>query len=223
MPPRGPAATLTPPWFQKQRWYSTLPSAVLNPLDGVDVDGLVVPLQADAHLQALLAGHFGSRQHLPHARRVGGHRLFQEHVFAGLDGILELGGPKAGRGGEDHDVGPAVDGLAIGVQPHELPLARYVDLLGEAGMGVGVVAGRRAAAEDFEAHLQAVFKGVGHGPQLDRPRGAQRLGRRSGSPPAATHQGQLQLVAAGGMGGAGDIGQRAPRGAGQHTPEPCKN
>ena len=72
--------------------------AVAQPADGFQVLGVVMALQADADLQPLFVGQRAGRQHAAHARSVGGHRLFHEHVLAGGDGIFELLGPKPGRG-----------------------------------------------------------------------------------------------------------------------------
>ena len=86
-----------------------------------------MPLQADADLQVLLLGFFGRGQHAAHAGRIGGHRLLHEHVLAGVHGVLEVLRPKARRSGEQHDIDPAVDRFAIGIEPEELPLLGYVE------------------------------------------------------------------------------------------------
>ena len=71
---------------------------------------------------------FVGGQDVAHARRVDGDRLLHEDVLAGFDRRFEVHRAEAGRRGEDHQVGAAVDRLLVGVEADELPLLGHVDL-----------------------------------------------------------------------------------------------
>ena len=176
--------------------------AVFQPLDGLEVGVLVMALESDAHLEILPPGLFGGGQDLADAGGVGGQGFFHEGVLARLDGVVEMERPEArGRGVDDH-VHAAVDGPLVGVEPDEPPLRRHVDLrLQAAG---GALADPAAAGQVLQACLEPVLEGVGHGPELDRPGGAQRLGGGPGAAVSTAEQGHLDFVAAGGMGGSAD-------------------
>ena len=102
--------------------------AVLQPLDRFEVARVVAALQADADHEVLLLGLFVGGQDAADAGRVDGDRLLHEDVLAGFDGGFEVDRAEAGRRGEDHQVGAAVDRLLVGVEADELPLGGHVDL-----------------------------------------------------------------------------------------------
>ena len=170
--------------------------ALVDLLDALDVAGLVVPLQADDDLQALLIGQLVRLDQLAVARRVGAAGLLHEDVLAGLDRRGVLQGPETGRRAHDDHVDAAVDGLLVGVQADEDPLVRDVDL------------GRPFPLEVIERLARAVLEGVGHGDQLHRLtenlRRIQAVVGRAGAASAAADQGDLEQVAAGGMRAASD-------------------
>ena len=76
----------------------------------------------------------------------------------------------------------------------ELSLGGYVNLIGALGF------------DSLETALETIVKGVGHGNQFDvRMSGVtESLDGRPGPPSAATDQGQLDQVAAGGVDTPGD-------------------
>ena len=65
-------------------------SPVVNPLDQLEVFGLVAQMMSDGHGQLFLLRLFVGRHHPPHADRIGGHGLLQEDVLARLHRGLEL-------------------------------------------------------------------------------------------------------------------------------------
>ena len=108
--------------------------------------------------------------------------------------------PEGGRSGEENDVGAGVDHLLEGVEADKDPLRRNVDL------------GRRAVgqqplifAEPAQRALGVVLEDVAHGHQADVLAGAEAVDDRAGASAAAADQGDLQLVAAGGMGRPRDV------------------
>ena len=176
--------------------------AILQLLDGLDVRGLVVPLQAHPDPQVLLLGLGGGGQHLPDTRGVDRDGLLHEDVLARLDGGFELQRAEARRRREDDQVDPTVDHLLEGVEPDELPLGGNVDPGGDLGAPFILDGG--------EAALDAVAKGVAHRDQLDLAGGAQRLGGRPGAATTATDQPDAnQVIATGvGAGEGGGLGQQ---------------
>jgi hypothetical protein len=95
----------------------------VEPLDGFEVDGLMMALEADADLQVLLHGLLGGGDDLSDAGSVDGDRLLHEDVLALADGFLEVDRAEAGRGGEDDDIGEG-DGLLVGVEADEFACPR---------------------------------------------------------------------------------------------------
>ena len=85
----------------------------------------MAPLRAGGDSQALLLGQLAGLDHRLHARRVDRPGLLHEHVFARLNGRLEVRRPEMRRGGQDHVVDLA-DGqeLLMGIEARETHLLR---------------------------------------------------------------------------------------------------
>ncbi len=88
-------------------------------------------MKPHADLQVLLLGDLGGLQPAAHGWAVGGERLLHEDVDALVDGVFELHRAEGGVCGQQHHVArpQAVDRLLVGVEAHELPLGRHVDLV----------------------------------------------------------------------------------------------
>ena len=71
---------------------------VVDPLQALDVAGLVAALGAGDDRQSLLVGFVIGGQHLADAGAVDGDRLLGEQVLAGLDRGLDVLGPEARAG-----------------------------------------------------------------------------------------------------------------------------
>ena len=130
--------------------------AVVNFLDPALVARVVAALQADNHLEALFVSQLVGLHELVEAGGVHAARLFHEDVLAGVDGVLVMGRAETGRRSLDDHVHARVDGLLVGVQPHE-----------------DVVRGDVGLAFLLEGPVQAVgraagiaFEGVGYGHDL---------------------------------------------------------
>ena len=129
-------------------------------------------MQPHTHLEVPPLGLFGSSQHPANSRRVSGHRLFHEDVFALADGFLEVDGPKPGRAGQNHHICQR-DGFLVTIKIRELMLRgnRYLVLM--------------FAFERVQALLQLLGPHIGQGDQLGGAGGAQRLAGGAGAAPAA--------------------------------------
>jgi len=78
--------------------------AVMQPLEGFDITGMMAALQADCDFQILLLGDLGGGEHTTDAGAVHGERFFRENMFARVDRCFQMDGPDAGRRGEDDDI-----------------------------------------------------------------------------------------------------------------------
>ena len=78
--------------------------AVVDALDRFLVRALMAALQADADFEVLLLRFFGGGKNAADAGRIGGDRLFHEHMLAGVHGIFEVQRAIAGRAGDDDDI-----------------------------------------------------------------------------------------------------------------------
>ena len=163
-----------------------------------------MPLEAYADLEIFLFRLLGGGEHLAHARGIGGHGLFHEDVFAGLDRGLKHHRAKAGRRGQDGDIGGR-DRLFKTIEAEELALRRDIDAGGVPGFQIA------------ERALQPVFVDVGHGHEFDRAEvgSVERLIRRAATASAAADESDLEFVCARRMGETLG-GQRAEERAADH-------
>ena len=100
----------------------------MDPLQALDVAGLVAALGAGDDRQPFLVGFIIGGQHLADAGSVDGDRLLGEEVLAGLDRGLDVLGTEAGRG-RQHDQVAAVDDFLIGVEADEAAIVGDVEFL----------------------------------------------------------------------------------------------
>ena len=125
---------------------------------------------------------------------VGGHGFFGEDVFAGLNGVFDVGRAEAGRGGEQHDIDAGVDELLVGIKADETAVGRDVDLIWR---GSGFL-------DTGEAALEAVWERVGHGDEDGALVGGECLGGGAGSAAAAADEANFETVTASGVDGGGN-------------------
>jgi hypothetical protein len=173
----------------------------VDAFDGLDLFGIVTKLQADDDFPVLLVGQLVGFHHAAVARGIDADRLFHEHVFAGLDRRLVLHGAKAGWSRQQHQVHLGGDGVLVGLQTYENAILGDVHPIGV------------ARPQSLQGGSGPVLEGVGHGEQLEVVRHVQTVGCGPAAASAASDQGDLNLVAAGGVRAAG----RAQR-AGRHSP-----
>ena len=93
----------------------------------------ISPAEAGDQRDIFLLGELRGFEHIAHAERVDGDRLFAKHMLAGFDAGAQMHGSKTRRRGENHNVDAAVDQLLIGVQSEKQVLRfdlhlRAVDL-----------------------------------------------------------------------------------------------
>jgi hypothetical protein len=122
------------------------------------------------------------------------HRFLHEDVFAGVDCIFEVFGPKARGFGEDDDVDSAVNRLLISVESDETPLGRNIEAISNALAGVAIITCRKASLYIVEANVESVLKGVRHGPEFDRPSRRESLHRGSCAAGAAAYEGDFDFI-----------------------------
>ncbi len=177
--------------------------AVLKPLDGFEIAGIVMPLQADADFQVLLLRFFRGFQNAANAVGVGRDRLFHEHVLVGLDRGVEMDRAEAGRSCDDDHVDAGIDRFLISVEADESLVFRHVDAISVSFFQMIVTA------------FEPILERVGHGDQLHRAsRSAEGLRTSFGASPAAADQRDLDRFIAGGMGRSGDAKRAGQRAAG---------
>jgi len=149
---------------------------VMQSFHGLEIVGLMTPLQADADLEVFLLCFLGRGEDPAHAGAVDGDGLLHENVLALPDRFLEVNRPEAGGGGEDHQVSRG-NGLLVSVQPHELVGLGHIDRRTVLLLQVPI------------ARVELVFEGVRHGHQLDAfLAGVERLIGRAGTASAAADQ-----------------------------------
>ena len=166
--------------------------AVVNAFDCLHVAGLVAALEADAHSQPLFVRQFvGLDEHVI-AGCIDAAGLFHEHMLAGFDGGRVLRGFKAGRRGDDHHVGAAVDGIDVRLQADKDAIGGQI----HAGFEITV-------AQPLGRAFRIRLEGVGHGDDPCRFVSLHAVLDRAIAAASAADQHDLQFVAAGGMGHAG--------------------
>lgn len=125
----------------------------MDAFDGFDVAFVVMALEADDDFEVFLVGFFSVFDDGAHAFCVSGDGFFHEDVFAFFDGVFEVHGTEAWRGGEDDDVS-GIDGCFVGFEADELAFFGDVD-------AVFVL-----LFESAEAGFHVVFEGVSDGDEF---------------------------------------------------------
>ena len=100
----------------------------MDPLQALEVAGLVAALGAGDDRQVLLLGLLVGGQHLADAGAVDGDRLLGEECLPALIGGLDVLGPEARAGSPAYQVA-AVDDLLIGVEADEAAVVGDVELV----------------------------------------------------------------------------------------------
>jgi hypothetical protein len=85
-------------------------------------------LVRETRIEALLLRLGARGHHAAHARRIDGHRLFDENVFAGVHAHLQVHGAKMGRFGQKDDIHVALDQLLAGAEARKTMRSVHVDL-----------------------------------------------------------------------------------------------
>ena len=148
--------------------------------------------EADADLEILLDRLFAEFKHLLRRGAVGRERLLHEDVETLLDGVGEMGCAEGQRRGQDHDVAglEAVHRVFVRIEANELAVGGHVHRLGD----VAVVLHR------FEAGVEPILEGVGHGDELDGAAlGIDGVEDGAGAASAAADDGHLDSAGFGGV------------------------
>ena len=124
------------------------------------------------------------------ARRVDRQRFFHEHVLALSDCVLIVYRTEVLRGGKNHQVNAAIDGLLVRLKTDEAALGRHVELRLESPVRLSVVVGLLAPGKIGQAGLEPVFEQIGHRPELHRSLGLQGLRSGPRTTGSATYQRQ---------------------------------
>ena len=148
----------------------------------------------DATLLRLLVG----RHDAPHSGGVGRHGLLHENMLARRNGCLELVGSGAGWPAQEYQVDVAGHDRLERMQPHELTLGGYIDVV------------REPAFQRLGRERRAIAERIGQGDELHvRMRLVrQHIQRCTRAAAAAADQRERQRVVPRGMGAARD-GQAA--------------
>ena len=165
--------------------------------------------QAHGDLEVLGRSLLGQLEHAAGSGAVGRDRLFHEHVETLLDGIGKMDPAERQRRGKNGHVArlEAIHRVLVAVKADEPALRRHIHLVNMLVAWAGAVGGVRLGVglfgrgdEALVAGIEFVGEDIGHGHQFD---GAifdvQGVDDRAGAASAATDQGHLNRVAAGGM------------------------
>ena len=158
---------------------------------------VVAPAEPGHDGQTLFLGQLSTLHHRPQAGGVGGHGFFQEDVFVGFHGGLEMERTKSGWGGEDHDIHAAIEHLLIGVKSDKLPLVIDIDFT------------LTTFADISQRTVQPIAEYLAHRPELHVAVGRERLRRGTGAAAAATDKADFQFAAVRLAEGDGGKGNRA--------------
>src|SRR5580704_10844393 len=158
-------------------------------VDGFQILGLVVSLQADADFQILLFGVLIGGQYAADARAIHAERFLGEDVLARLNGGLEMNRSEPRRSRQNDQVDRTRQKLFVGIEAVELVFG-----LDSHPLGLRL----ELPLEVPQAALQLVFKSVGHGDKLNVALRRERLVCRPGSTSATTHKADANLVASAG-------------------------
>jgi hypothetical protein len=99
--------------------------------------------------------------------------------------------PKAGRGGQQHNINAAVDDLLVRIEADEAIFRLHIDLAGDVGIFL----------QRFETAFEPVGERITHRGKFDVGITAQGLRSRPGAAPTAADQADLEDIAAGCMDG----------------------
>ena len=173
--------------------------------------------QPHGHFESLFVGRFVRFHHQAEAGGVDANRFFQEDVLARRDGRRIVRRPEAGRGAEKDHVGTGPDHLLEGVEPDENAIGGNVDLPDGAVFDHSSV-----FPQPLQRGRRRLLESVAQGDQAHVLAGGQAVDDGAGAAGAAADQGDLQLVAARGVGRPRDVqpaGQGDPRRRGRRALE----
>jgi len=99
---------------------------IVKPFDGVEIIGLMTPLQSDADFQILFLRFLGGGKDTANSWGISGHRFFHEYMLTLFNRLLEMDRTKTRRCGQDHQISQS-DGLFIGIETDKLVIVRNLD------------------------------------------------------------------------------------------------
>ena len=102
---------------------------LVDALHGLDVRGLMMPLQTDSDFQIFLLRLLRRFEHAAHARRIHRERLLDEDMLSLPHRLREMIRMKSLRRSDEHEVRKR-DGLPVGVEADELIRSRDIHLFG---------------------------------------------------------------------------------------------
>ena len=178
--------------------YDIAYGALLQFFDPLAVNGLVVALQPDHHVEFLLFGLFRSSQHLSDAGGVHRYRFFHEDLFPLGDRFAEVCRPETGRGCEDDDIGVR-HRFFIGIKPYISALFGNVHAVFYRSFHAERIA-QVLCAQAFVGVVQAMLEGIGHRDQSDILLCHERLQCGAGTAAAAAYEGYFDAVVHGTVG-----------------------
>ncbi len=171
--------------------------AVVDALHHLTDSAVIPPAEAGNEVQVLLFRLLDRGHDAADAGGVDGDRFFTEDLQARIHRGLQMRRAEVGRLGQDHHVDQAAtDQLLGGVEAGEAVIGRDGDFGGS-------IFSKRSL-NILQTVWYAVAKGVGHCHELAVLVGPERVDGGAAAAIAAANQPDLQQVAAGGMGAAGD-------------------
>ncbi len=162
--------------------------SILDAFHDFPIVVLVVTLQAHDHVQFLRLGYLSSGQHLADTCCIGGYGFFHKNLLALAHCLLKVRRAETWRGSQNHNIGFS-NGFFVGIETHEATLLRYIDLVFAVLFNNGLVAA-----------FQSVFKGIGHGNQLDGMAGIKGLKYSPCTSTSTANHGELEVVLRCGIG-----------------------
>ena len=139
-------------------------------------------LQAHDHIQFLRLGYFSSCKHLSDTCCVGGYGFFHKNLLALAHRLLKVGRAETWRRSQNHNIGFS-NGFFVAIETYKTTLLRYIDFV------LAILLKNR-----FVTALKTIFKGIGHGDQLDGMAGIKGLKHSPCTSASTANHGELEVV-----------------------------
>src|SRR5690554_939898 len=158
-------------------------SSILDPINGLNIVGLVPSLQARHHVKLFGFGYFCGRQYPTDTMGVRSDRFFQKHMLALTNCFLKVVRPKTWRCCQQHHISQSYR-LLISIKTYKFMFFRNVYFI------------RMPACNGFVTAIQSVSKSICHCYQFYVMACSQSLEYSSGASSATTDHRYFNFVTA---------------------------